>query len=290
MHRLLHLGGAYALSGDGQIGDGTRLSADEESALEREHVETPSALALQQLRSRVDRDALRARNIAITKLQIRESVTGDAHIIHAITTIDEIDRVANTLAKRLRDWAALENPELEHAQRDHRAFVRALLESKAPGEGSMGARFSAEDKDALRTQCAALEQLYAQRDRLLEYLEARMREHTPNLLRVAGAPVGAKLLALAGSLKRIARMPSGTVQLLGAETALFRHLRNRSARPPKHGVIFNHPLLQRAPRERRGKAARAIADAITIAARVDHFKGEFVGEQLVERMERCVRQ
>jgi len=78
-------------------------------------------------------------------------------------------------------------------------------------------------------------------------------------------------------------MRAGTVQLLGAERALFRHLRNKKARPPKHGLIINHPVVARS--HDKGKAARALADKLAIAAKVDYFKGQFVGDQLRAQLE-----
>ena len=116
-----------------------------------------------------------------------------------------------------------------------------------------------------------------------------MKEIAPNLTHVAGAMIGAQLLSLGKSLKRLAMMPAGTIQLLGAETALFRHLRNRNARSPKHGIIFNHEILQRAPFNKRGKVAVTLADQIIIAVRVDYFKGDFVGDKLRKKVEEVVK-
>lgn len=244
---------------------------------------------LQQLKDTADRKLLRERNMELTRQSLRESVTPDMLIIQAISAMEETDKVANTLAKRLREWYALHDPELEHRIPDHREFAEAVLQNPARAEGSMGGQLGDIDQATVRDHARMLAGLYAQRDAIVAYLEEAMRQRTPNLQRVAGTTIGAKLIALAGSLQRLATMPAGTVQLLGAETALFRHLRNPRARPPKHGIIFNHLLLQRAPRERRGKAARALADAISIAARVDHFRGEYVGEQLAAKAERAAR-
>jgi nucleolar protein 56 len=149
----------------------------------------------------------------------------------------------------------------------------------------MGGQFAEPDLGTVNAQATFVNSLYLQRDALLEYLELIMQQHTPNIKTVAGPTIGAKLLAMAGSLERLSRMPSSTIQLLGAETALFRHLRNNKARPPKHGIIFNHVLLQRAPKPMRGKVARALADKISIASKVDYFKGEFIGDTLYKQVE-----
>lgn len=251
-----------------------------------EHLITSQEPSREHLLSLKDRKDLRAKlreeNIRLTKKDISQSVRPDRHIIQAIATLEEIDRVVNALAKRLRDWYALYWPELERQHPGHRAFLAAIRTAGERPEESMGGDCTESDRAMPHAQAGIVERMYEQRDALVKYLDEIMHEHTPNLRAVAGTTIGAKLLALAGSLDRLGRMPSGTIQLLGAETALFRHLRTR-ARAPKHGVIFNHQLVQRA--RNRGRAARALADNIAIAARVDLFKGEFVGDRLYTRVE-----
>jgi len=243
------------------------------------------AAALQELRDNVDVALIRKKNLELTRQAVRDSVTPDILIINAINTIDELDRVANTLAKRLREWYAHYDPETEKANPDHELFAQAILAAEPRTENTMGAPLHDRDVAAMREEAAVLGSLYSQRAAHLAYLEERMTELTPNIKKVAGAIIGAKLLALAGSLARLSRLPSSTVQLLGAETALFRHLRNRNARPPKHGVIFNHTTLQRAPKDMRGKVARVLADKISIASKIDYFKGEYMGDELVRQIE-----
>ena len=242
------------------------------------------AAALQDLRTKPLAD-LREQNLQRTKQQLRESVTPDLIIINTINTIEELDKVANALVKRLREWYALYNPELEHQYPDHHAFIEAALHNSTRSADTMGGLFKEQELGTILSQAALASQIYAQREVLIASLEAAMEQHTPNIKRLAGATIGAKLIAMSGSLLRMSRLPSSTIQLLGAETALFRHLRNKRARPPKHGIIFNHQLLQRAPREMRGKVARALADKLSIAAKVDYFKGEFIGEQLYREVE-----
>jgi len=234
----------------------------------------------------IDRTSLRETNLHITRMQVRERVGPDLLILNASGTLDEMDKVCNTLSKRLREWYALYDPELERSYKDHRAFVDAVLtRTSERSPQTMGGQLAQQDIDDLLLQAQNVQMLFLRREALLEYLDAAMRQHMPNIHAVAGASIGARLLALAGSLERMAYMPAGTIQLLGAETALFRHLRNRKAKPPKHGVIFNHQLLQRTPRQLRGKVARTLADKISIAARVDFFKGEFIGDKLLAQVE-----
>jgi nucleolar protein 56 len=127
----------------------------------------------------------------------------------------------------------------------------------APGEGEAMAAMARHIRDAR-----------AEGLRLREVLETAMEEVAPNITVLAGPLVGARLLSLAGSLDRLARMPSSTIQLLGAEKALFLHIKE-GAPAPKHGVIFQHPSVHSSPPWLRGRVARALAGKIAIAARGD---------------------
>src|SRR5207249_11850227 len=99
--------------------------------------------------------------------------------------------------------------------------------------------------------------------------------------------IAARLVTLAGSVEDLARAPAGTVQLLGAERALFRHLRTGS-RPPKHGVLFQHPLVHRAPTWQRGAIARALAGRIAMAARADAYTKRRIAPDLLRSLDSAV--
>jgi nucleolar protein 56 len=109
-----------------------------------------------------------------------------------------------------------------------------------------------------------------------------MKEQAPNISVILGTAVGARILAHAGSLKRLATMPASTIQILGAEKALFRSLKT-GANPPKHGILFQHATVHAAPRWQRGKIARAVAAKAAIAARVDVF-GDGLNDTLLEKL------
>ena len=117
------------------------------------------------------------------------------------------------------------------------------------------------------------------------YLETVMQKYSPNLLELAGATLGAKLLELGKSLKHLALLPASTIQLLGAEKALFRHIKTGS-RSPKYGILFQHPLVQNAKKEDKGKAARMLADKLSLCARLDYFKGEFKAPEYAADLEK----
>ena len=120
------------------------------------------------------------------------------------------------------------------------------------------------------------------RRQLSEHIEAQMYAIAPNLSAVLGATVGARIMRKAGSLKRVSSLPASTIQILGAEKALFRSLKTGS-KPPKHGLLFQHALVHAAPRWQRGKIARAIAAKAVIAARVDVY-GKGLNETLLEKL------
>jgi nucleolar protein 56 len=122
-------------------------------------------------------------------------------------------------------------------------------------------------------------ELYELRKDMENYVDKTMEEVAPNTRAVAGALLGARLIAIAGSLRNLAMRPASTIQVLGAEKALFRSLKT-GARPPKHGLIFQHALLHDAKRWQRGKIARVLAGKLAIAVRADAFGGRYVGDRL----------
>jgi rRNA biogenesis protein Nop56/Nop58 len=109
----------------------------------------------------------------------------------------------------------------------------------------------------------------------------------PIVTELVGPLLAARLISLAGSLEELATMPASTIQVLGAEKALFRALRT-GGRPPKHGIIFQYPDIFRAPRWQRGKIARALASKLAIAAKVDAFSGRFIGDRLREELQQRI--
>lgn len=131
--------------------------------------------------------------------------------------------------------------------------------------------------------------LYGLRQELETYLEKTMEEVAPNTKALVGPLVGARLIAFAGGLTNLARKPASTIQVLGAEKALFRSLKT-GARPPKHGLIFQDTLLHDAKRWQRGKIARALAGKLAIAARADAFGGRHISDELKTHLEKRIKE
>ena len=148
----------------------------------------------------------------------------------------------------------------------------------------MGLDFDKEDEKVFEDAVKSLNGLASQKEKVEERLEKITNERAPNTSIVAGTIVAAKLIAAAHGLKKLMLMPSSTIQVIGAEKALFRHLRGR-AKPPKHGIIFHSKFVNNAPLKHRGKMARALASKISISSKVDYFKGEPIGDKLVRDLE-----
>jgi nucleolar protein 56 len=198
-------------------------------------------------------DALHRATVEAARRRVDDAVdTAERDVINAVRTLETLGENLNEVDERVRDWR-------EETDR-------------VPVEAVVAGREALEDA----------------RDETREFIEERAPELAPNLSNLAGPVLAARLIALAGGLDELARMPSGTVQVLGAEDALFRHLRG-DAPPPKHGAIYVHPYVRGTREDERGSAARAVAGKLTIAARVDRYAGDLrpeLAEELDEKIER----
>lgn len=206
----------------------------------------------------------------------REEVRGyeqspDQKLKHRIRAMDDCRRLANELAERLSEWGS------------------------AVGEGGTGIGYArgiaageaGPDDPAVRSLARRVVDLADEADRLEEEVQRLARSVAPNLAALAGPVLAARLCSLAGGLESLAKKPSGTVQVLGAEDALFAHLRGQAS-SPKHGVIYTHEAVRGTRPEDRGSAARALSGKLAIAARVDHYSGDIRPEleaELAERIE-----
>jgi nucleolar protein 56 len=269
---------------------------DDSEILGRSSAGQVSAELLKELRWPQYREKLIHANLVLVKKIVAESVNTDTHIIQSINAVGELDKVCNTLVKRIREWYGYYYPEFEHEIQDNELFIKKILqETKAEHmiarntEVSMGPDVDSKDLDRILEFARQVDDLYAERGKLITYIDNTMMSYCPNVYSLTGGLIGAKLIEKAKSLKHLAFLPSSTVQLLGAEKALFRHLRNKKIRPPKHGLILSHPLVMDSKRADRGAAARMFAAKISIAARVDYFKGEFIGDQLREELEKQLK-
>ncbi len=220
--------------------------------------------------------------IRAAKRQISQTDTDDSRRIQAVEALDDIDQNVNELSERLFEWYGRYFPELEMTGEELARFVYAYGSRENVPEGhekyemasrSMGAAISFADEELLKAFAGNICSLYDTRRYIENYINTSMGSVAPNLCNITGASIGARLMSMAGSLERLAAFPSSTVQVIGANRALFKHLRSR-APSPKHGVIFNNPVIKNAPWWQRGKIARALAAKISLAARTDLYSGE----------------
>ncbi len=228
-------------------------------------------------------------NIEFTKELVKNSVIGDTLIIQTISSIEDINKVINTLTKRLREWYGYYNPEFK--VENPIAFVEIILKKskqellrEGKVQETMGADFSKQDLAPIMELGRKLIDIYELRESEERYLEGIMNKVCPNVTAITGATIGAKLLNQAGSLKDLMEFPSSTIQVLGAEKAFFRHLKT-GAKSPKFGFIHEHSLINKAKTSEKGRVARSLADKIAIACKVDYFKGKFIGDQLRNGLE-----
>lgn len=230
--------------------------------------------------------------IRLGKLRTSEPVSRDKSLVQAIREYDDLIEVANLLSERLHEWYGMYFPELSDLVKDDR-YAR-LIASVGEREGileelgvemeSMGADLDPTDLNAVMALARNLCDIYDSMAAAEEYITDAVKETAPNMCTLLGGPLSARLISLAGGLERLASLPSSTLQLLGAEKAMFRHIRS-GKNPPKHGVIYQYPDLRKAPYWQRGNIARALAGKALIAAKVDAYGGEFCGDRLKEELD-----
>lgn len=235
----------------------------------------------------------------------------DLHISQSINALDELDKIINVIGTRLREWYGLHFPELDYLIQN--IFTYAEIVKLAGNRNNidlnmlenLGIESNRADMilvavqrskggDILEENLSIIKKLANEvimqtelRKILAQQIEEMMEKIAPNIKELLTATVGARLMAKAGSLQKLSVMPASTIQIIGAEKALFRSLKT-GAPPPKHGILFQHPILHSAPKWQRGKMARAIASKVAIAGRIDLFRnGEkdlHISEQLNKRI------
>ncbi|GAA0655195.1 NOP5/NOP56 family protein [Salarchaeum japonicum] len=220
-------------------------------------------------------DALHEATVASarTEVQTRERAD-DQQLVHAVRGVEDLTSTVNELSERVAEWAG------------------SLFDESGTGV-EYAREVAARDPDDVTEErvvslAERVRDLANERADLESYVEEQARVVAPNLSMLAGPTLAARLVEQAGGLESLAKMPSGTVQVLGAEDALFAHLRGH-APSPKHGVIYVHEYVRGTRPDERGSAARALAGKLSIAARIDHYSGDRrpgLEDELDERIER----
>ncbi|GAX85586.1 hypothetical protein CEUSTIGMA_g13001.t1 [Chlamydomonas eustigma] len=241
----------------------------------------------------------------------------DNMIIQAIALLDTLDKDINTFVMRVREWYSWHFPELVKIINDNYQYARLALlvkdkstlsESRLPelteivgdetkakevleaSKSSMGQDISPIDLINIERFASRVIALAEYRQKLHSYLIQKMHVVAPNLSSLIGETVGARLISHAGSLTNLAKYPASTVQILGAEKALFRALKTKG-NTPKYGLIFHSSFIGRAKQRNKGRISRYLANKCSIASRIDCFSdfttsvfGDKMKEQVEERL------
>ncbi|HKZ23285.1 MAG TPA: ribosomal biogenesis protein [Thermoplasmata archaeon] len=239
-----------------------------------------------------DRELLHASMVELAKRRMRKAIRPEDHLRQAVGGLDELIEQENLLVERVREWYGLHFPELARMV-DTGTYTQMIAthgrRENLPMEypESVGADLGPREEAEVRALAELTRQVAARRKAIEGYVESSVRGLAPNVSALVGPMIAARLVTLAGGVEELARSPAGTIQLLGAERALFRHLRTGS-RPPKHGVLFQHPWVHRAPRWQRGAIARAFAGTIAIAARADAYTHRDLAGGLLRHLEETI--
>jgi nucleolar protein 58 len=214
----------------------------------------------------------------------------DVMIIHAVSLLDDLDKELNTYAMRVREWYGWHFPELAKILTGNVLYAKVILEMglrsnvhnadlsfleetvegavRAAADISMGTEIGDEDLDNMKKLAEIVVQYAEYRDDLARYLENRMKAIAPNMTELIGHLVGARLISHAGSIMDLAKKPASTIQILGAEKALFRALKTKHA-TPKYGMIYHASLVGQASGKNKGKIARQLAAKVALGVRHD---------------------
>lgn len=256
---------------------------------------------------------------AYSRAKVKFSVQkNDNHIIQAIATLDHLDKAINTFSMRVREWYSWHFPELIRIVSENQQYAKLALfigDKKrlsdndlydlagqvnddpsiaqsiiAAAKVSMGRDISDSDMKNVTTFASRVVSLAAYRKTLHGYLVAKMGVVAPNLAALIGEVVGARLISHAGSLTNLCKYPASTVQILGAEKALFRALKTKG-NTPKYGLIYHSSFIGKAGARNKGRISRFLANKCSIASRIDNFSetpttrfGDALKKQVEERL------
>ncbi|MHA1676989.1 MAG: C/D box methylation guide ribonucleoprotein complex aNOP56 subunit [Candidatus Njordarchaeales archaeon] len=252
--------------------------------------------------------------LEIAKYRIKEvGEKRDLMIIKAITISEDLTKMINTLISHVREWYSIYFPELDKLVEDHKTYLELVYQlgfienfteealedlrvdrnliSKIllAKEKTLGGKLAQEDIQIIQKIAKRALDLYTLKEETIGYLDALMTEVAPNIKAIIGTTIGAKLIRKAGGLSELAKMPASTIQILGAEKALFRALHGKGT-PPKHGMIFQDPRIFKAPWWQRGKIARVLAAKLSLAARTDYYTGNNIADELTAEIDRRIRE
>ncbi len=256
-----------------------------------------------------DIDHLRKKLIESAKKKVQEKYEGkDVHIAKSVNLIEDLDSITNLLVEQLREWHSTHFPELNEIVKDNSEYAKLVYNigarqkftkknvSKYLQENetvsricqdtkkSMGASASEADLNEMKLLALNYLNLAEERESLSKYVEDNMRAEMPNFAEIAGPIIAAKMLAKAGGKQKLAFLPGSAIQMIGAEKALFMHIK-KGVKGPKYGYLYQHPVVKAAKAWNKGKLARTIAAKLSIAAKEDYFGHTDITAQLKKSIE-----
>jgi nucleolar protein 56 len=233
-------------------------------------------------------EELRQKMLKSAREGIREAYSSEEYaLIQAINAYLETNKSYNLAYERLTEWAGIYFPEKRFTNARSLADFALSVAQGAEAKSAMGREMNEDEKKSF----AGFAELSKNMDQSMKsievYLKAASNRLLPNTTYLTDEKIAAELLSRAGSMERLATMPAGTVQLLGAEKSLFKHLKFHS-KPPKYGVIFKLPEINSASRETRGRIARAYATKLTIALKADYYTKKFIAKELKVNLDKSI--
>lgn len=224
-----------------------------------------------------------------TKEELSE-VNREKHLVKAVKMLDSMEGSIAEKEERFKDWYSLHFPEFIDEIEDIEHIVKILdsevqrseLDAFAEmAENSNGSEMTEKEEKIIQTVLKDLQSDIDTKSELENYIQDLVKEEMTNLDKLLGTFLAARIVALAGGLEEMAKKPASTIQMLGAEKALFRYLRGKGT-PPKHGVLFEHEYVNQLPEDQRGKMARFIANKAVMAARIDSYGDKDKGQEFRE--------
>ena len=220
----------------------------------------------------------------ISKKNLKGAIGRDKLIVQASNALEDIMKMQNQATMRIAEWYGLHYPEAKIGQNDIEKIIDYGSREKWPGfKESTGAELNSADEKILRDYATTAKRLAEQRKNLEKYVKDSMFEIAPNFTSVIDPQLAARILALAGSMEKLSKLSASSIQLIGAEKALFRHLRQKG-KSPKYGILFLSSVIQATPDDQRGKIARILAAKLMQAARIDYFSGRDESERIKKEL------
>lgn len=217
----------------------------------------------------------------LSKENLKGSIGRDKLIIQASNALEDMHKASSLFLERMYEWYTLHYPEcrLDKKQLMDSVLKYGRRENFPSFKSSSGAPLSESDESVMVEYCKMIKEI-SEKERMLErYLKASVKEMMPNFSGLVDPMLASRFLAHAGSIEKLARLPSSAIQLMGAEKALFRHLKNKKKdKSPKFGIIFMSSWVQNS--KEQGKAARLLASKLMIAAKIDFYSGRDDSERL----------